>query len=283
MRLSIENNHLREIAAAGEASTLGSFVVGIAVVRTETATIAGNTLRRIGVAAPRGTGYIAGIAHLGVRRSKVSGNDILEVGTATELPGTIQAGILLHGPFSQNDVSHNHVERDAARVPPDVSVWSALLADEPDEKRPIIRVGTFATVRLNESRTLVLNGDHVFVDELVAIDATPDRAAARTSSTGVHGNVLLGRGIAPVVAVSSASSIQFGGNRCEFSGRAAVVTLTSAAAVVHSNIVRGGASSIAIAANRKSVTVLGNGTSIPITINNQPLTGTPWEPLNVQI
>ena len=40
---------------------------------------------------------------------------------------------------------------------------------------------------------------------------------------------------------------------------------------------------IAVAAAAARVTVVGNATNTPITINGQPLTGTPWEPLNVRI
>jgi hypothetical protein len=279
--VSIENNHLRDIGHSG-APTLGPFVLGISVMRAAAARAAGNALHRIGVSAPRGTGIVAGVAAFGVRRTTVSGNDIAEVGPASELPGTQQAGILLHAPYVENDVSSNHVTRDVAPAPPDVSTWSAVLADEPDPQRPIIRTGAFAAVRLTATRTLFVHADHAFLDDVVA--ALPDdvgAAATRQTFTGVRGNVVAARGNAPAVSVTS-SAIQFGDNRCEFNGRGvAAVSLIASGAIVNSNIVRGGSSAVAVAAGH--VTVLGNATNRPITINGQALAGTPWGPFNVSL
>ena len=282
--VSIENNHLRDIGPTRGQPALGSFILGIGVMRADATTVGGNSVHRIGMSAPRGTAVVAGIAHFAVRRATVTGNDITEVGPAAELPGTLQAGILLHAPYVQNDVSNNHVARDLAAAPPDVSTWSAILADQPDERRPIVKVGDFATVRLTETKTLFVHADHAFVDDVGPVE--PDdagRAAVPLSFTSVRGNGLAARGSAPAVSVTS-SAIQFGDNRCELNGRGvAAVSLIASGAIVSSNIVRGGSSSVAVAAAPARVTVVGNATNTPITINGQPLTGTPWEPLNVRI
>lgn len=148
--LSIENNHLRDIGTPSADPKLGAFTIGISVTRTQGATVAGNTLHRIGLTAPRGTALVAGVAHFAVQRARVTGNEIIEVGPSTELPGTVQAGIFLHGPYSQNDVANNHVERDAKPAQADATVWSVISADEPDAKRPIIRVGMFTAARLSD-------------------------------------------------------------------------------------------------------------------------------------
>lgn len=68
-----------------------------------------------------------------------------------------------------------------------------------------------------------------------------------------------------------------------YSRESPAVSLRSTAAIVHSNFVRGGSSSLAVAAVADRVTMVGNATSGAITINQQPLTGTVWEHLNVRV
>src|SRR5262249_34854464 len=135
--VSIENNHLRDIGFARVDPKISN-VIGISVTRTQTATVAGNTLRRIGVTAPRGMALVAGVAHFTVRHSRITGNEIVEVGPPTDLPGAILAGILLRAPYLLNEVCDNHVERDDAPAQPDAAAWSAIAADEADPRRPII-------------------------------------------------------------------------------------------------------------------------------------------------
>ncbi len=279
--VSIENNRLRDIGAASTDPKLGSNIIGIGVTRTQTATVAGNTLRRIGVAAPRGTAVVAGVAHFAVRRSRIIGNDIVQVGPRTELRGTVEAGILLRAPYSQNELSGNHVERDADPAQADETAWSAISADEPDVKQPIIHTGAFTAVRLSDRRTLVFHGTHPFIDEATLNLDAAGATVPRGSSTGIRGNVLIARGTAPAVAVASGADIQFGDNRCELIGRGDAVLLRSTAAIVSSNIVRGGETSISATADR--VTIAGNATTGTIAVNQQSLADTAWEHLNVRI
>jgi hypothetical protein len=227
---------------------------------------------------------VSGIAHVVVGRSRIAGNDIVEVGVPTELPGTVEAGILLLGPYVENEVSGNHVERDATPAPPDATPWSAIAASEPHAKQPIVHTGPFTTVRLNDARTLVLNGTRAFINEAtVALGAT-GAATVRGSSFGVRSNALVARGAAPAVSVVAGADIQFVDNRCELTGRGnPAVSLLSDTAVVSANIVRGGETSIATSGGPNRATMVGNAATGAITINQQPLTGTPWEHLNVRI
>jgi Family of unknown function (DUF6519)/Right handed beta helix region len=281
--LSIENNHLRDIGTARAQPPLGSFVIGIGVTRTEAATIVGNTLRRIGLQAARGIALVAGVVHFAVRSSRTLSNEIVEVGPVTELPGATQAGILLQAPYLQNEICDNHVERDSKPAQADAALWSAVTADEPDEKRPIIRAGIFTAVRLTESRTLAVNGVRAFIDEATVDLNDAGAATPRGSSAAVRGNVLAARGSAPAVSVIARGDIRFGDNRCELIGRNTAVLLRSSAAIVSSNLLRGGASSLAVSTAIERVTVLGNATSGAITVDQRSLAGTPWEPLNVRI
>jgi hypothetical protein len=281
--VSIENNHLRDIGSARLDPKITN-IIGIGVTRTQTATVAGNTLRRIGVTAPRGMALVAGVAHFTVQRSRITGNEIVEVGPPTELPGTILAGILLQAPYLLNEVCDNHVERDGQPAQPDAAAWSAIAAVEPDGNRPIVNTGVFTAVRLNDSRTLVFHGTHPFLDEAVVDFDAAGAAAVRGSSTAVRGNVVAARGTSPAVSVSSGADIQFADNRCELAGRGnPAVSLRSAAAVVSANLVRGGETSIMATAAVNRVTMVGNATTGAIAVHQQSLAGTAWEHLNVRI
>jgi hypothetical protein len=281
--VSIENNHLRDIGSARADPPLGSFVYGINVSRARSATVTGNLLRRIGVDAVPGIAHIAAIAHFAVRRSHVYGNDISEVGPPTELAGAVIGGILLHGPYSQNEIGANHVERDALPAAADGASWSAVGADEPSPERPIVHAGAYTAVFVTAARTLVLNGTHAFANEATLDFGTAPAPTPRASSVCMRGNVLRARGAQPCVSLVASSDIQFGDNRCDFVGFKDAVRLRSAAAIVSTNVVRGGETSLRLTAKLERVTVIGNATTAGITVNNTGLANTPWEPLNVRI
>ena len=183
--LSIENNHLRDIGSARQQPPLGPFIYGINVSRAESATVAGNTLRRIGVNAVRGIAHIAGIVHFAVQRSRVHDNDLSEIGPAAALPGAAIGGILLHAPYSQNEIRANQVERDAVPAAADGADWTAIGADEPTAARPIVHAGNFTAVFATAARMLVLNGPRVFTNEaLLDFGAgRPRRCRARRRSS----------------------------------------------------------------------------------------------------
>jgi hypothetical protein len=281
--LSIENNHLRDIGPRGDVKP-GASIMGIGVARTETATVCGNTVRRIGLQAQRGTLLVVGIAHIAVGRSRITGNEIVEVGPPAELPGTVEAGIVLLGPYVDNDVSGNRIERDGTPRPPDASFWAAIAASTPLAKQPIVHTGGFTAVRLSDTRTLVFNGAQPFINEAPqAVDAA-GAAVVRGSSFGLRGNAVVARGSAPAISIVSSGDILFADNRCELAGKGnPAVQLQSGAAVVSANIVSGGETSIAASAALNRATMLGNATTGTITIAQQSLAGTPWEHLNVRI
>jgi uncharacterized protein DUF6519 len=281
--VSIENNHLRNLGSARAAPELGPVIHGISVRRAQFANVAGNSLRRIGVEAVRGIESVAAIAHFAVRASRVSGNDIAEIGPPGALPGATLGGILLNGPYRQNEIGGNHVARDAVAATADAASWSAVLANEPNPARPIIHVADFAAVHLSATRMLVLDGTHAFAEE-APLDFTDATAPVPLRSTvAVRGNVLQARGAAPAVALESGADIQFGDNRCDYVGRVAAVKLDSSAAVVSANVVRGGTPSLELSAPLERATVVANATSGGIVVNQRPLAGTAWEALNVRI
>ena len=282
--VSIENNHLRNIGSASASPELGSFVHGISVRRAESANIVGNTLRHIGVEAARGIESVAAIAHLAVRRSRVTGNDIAEVGPPGALPGAEVGGIILHGPYAQNEINGNHVARDLVPAGVDGAAWSAVLTSEPTITRPIIHVADFAAVHLTVARMLVLDGTHAFAEEATLDFADPAAPVPRRSTVAMRGNVLQARGAVPAVALECGADIQFGDNRCDFTGRVEAVTLESGAAVVSANIVRGGADkSLLVKAPVERVSAIGNATTKDIVVNQTSIEATPWGSFNVRL
>jgi hypothetical protein len=280
--LSIENNHVRDIGALVDPKARN--IIGISVTRAQSATVAGNTLRRIGVTAPAGIALVAGVACFTVRRSRITGNDIVEVGPPSELPGTVQAGVLLQGPYLLNEVCGNRIERDAGPALADASSWSAISADEPDKLRPVVSTGLFTAVRLSDIHALVFYGTHPSLVDL-AVELDPVGATVvRGSSTSVRGNVVAARGASPAASVVSGADIQLVDNRFELVGRGEpAVLLRSAAAIVNANLVRGGQTSIMATAAINRVTITGNATTGAIAIGQHSLSGTVWEPLNVRI
>ena len=272
-------------ARRGAASKLGPVRHGISVRRAESANVAGNTLRRIGVDAVRGIAAWPASPSFAVRRTRITGNEISEVGPPGDLPGTIVAGILLRAPYAQAEILDNHVEREAQpSAQAGATAWSAVSADEPDAQRPIVRLGAFTAARLDEARTLVVNGPRAFVDvAFVDLNAAGARVP-RGASAVLRGNVLVARGTAPAVSVAAGGDIRFGDNRCELLGDVeSAVFLRSSAAIISSNLVRGGKLSLVATASRKRATVVGNATTAGISIEQQSLQGTPWELLNIGI
>jgi hypothetical protein len=280
--VSIENNHLRDIGTPHAAPQVDPFIYGISVRRAQSATVVGNQLQRVGIDAIAGIQRIAGIVHLAVRSSRVSNNDVAEVGPAA--PSTaIISGIEMQGPHEDHVVAGNQVARDPAGAIPDTTNFFALLVEEPSPPIPIIHVGNFTTVHLAAGRTLVLDGTHAFATEAV-LDAGPvDAPLLRLSSVIVQGNVLRARGGTPAVHMITGLDIKFSDNRCTLNGNNTAVNLNCRVAVVSSNIVRGlGRNSVEVPGTDVQFTVVGNVTSGEIFVRGQPLPA-PWEPLNVSI
>jgi hypothetical protein len=269
--VSIENNHLRNIGPATERD--GGSVVGIAVTRADSATIAGNAIRAIGAQAVKSE-LRAGILTFGVNRARVSGNEIAEIAPAKGFVGT-SAGIMLRGPQTQLEVSHNSVQRDAELVDSEsAGNWFALTTAEVNPKTPFVQAGDKFTIRLGDGRILALGADYAFV---AASLARNDAEGARAS---IMGNLLSARGLAPAVLVVAGAECLFNDNRVETRGnRNLSVVIESAVAIISSNRVRDGEASIRLTAAR-SVVVIGNITTGPIIIPGG-IANTPWAPLNV--
>ncbi|HEV2160405.1 DUF6519 domain-containing protein [Bradyrhizobium sp.] len=268
--VSIENNHIRNIGPATESDN-GS-VVGIEVIRAESATIAGNLVRAIGVAAVK-SALRAGVLTFGVNRPRVSGNEIVEIAPAKGFVGT-SAGIMLRAPQTQIEVNHNTVQRDLAPVADDsTGNWLALTTAEVNPRTPFGQAGEKVTIRLGDGRILALGADYAFVKASLAANDTEGARA------GIIGNTLSARGPAPAVLVVAGQECLFNDNRVEASNKSIAVALESAIAIISTNRVRGGESSIRLA-NARAMTVLGNITTGNIIIPGG-IANTPWAPLNV--
>lgn len=269
--LSIENNQLRGIGLRSDIANTG-MTLGIGIFRTESATVAGNTLRQIGRDAAENRQLVAGIAVFSVQRPRISGNDILEVGPLDNFGGVV-AGISVRAPYAQAEISHNHVERDAqpSYQPSDIA-WLALQIDEPQPGGNLVsRLGRFTALRVDDSRILVLSGSQAWVNTVPSgVDAAGAAVPVQGASASVLGNVFIARGRAPAVDVSASGEVLFNDNRCELRANfsTSAVLLNTPVALIHANRVRGAEDSIRVVNGRALVAAIGNITTRPI---NAPL------------
>ncbi|MFO1161124.1 MAG: DUF6519 domain-containing protein [Reyranellaceae bacterium] len=274
--LSIENNHIRNVDLRREGAT--GLVVGIAVTRAGHATIAGNTIRSVGVTAVQ-SALRVGILAFGVERARVSGNEITELAPAGDFVGRA-VGVLLAAPLVDFEVVHNRVERDIGpSTQRSNGDWTALLVVGADVQTPLLKAGGLTTVRAETNKTVVLGTGRAYVSNLatVAIDNQPVGA-----NGSILGNVLISRGDAPAVDVLAAQCL-FNDNRVEarLNGRIAV-KLAAPIVLVNANRVTGNELSIQITgATAKSATVLGNITTRAISLAGAPLPA-PWDALNLR-
>ncbi|MFM0053338.1 DUF6519 domain-containing protein [Caballeronia grimmiae] len=265
--VSIENNHLRGIGLSGNASTAPGAIVGIGVLRAATASVAGNTLRQVGLNAGEGKQVIAGVASFAVQRARIGGNEIAELGPPDDFGG-VAAGITIRAPYEEAEASHNYVERDARFITTaSDTAWRALDIDEPQVggNALLSRLGRYTALRVDERRTLVLMGSKAF---LLSVDAPVDpetgtALALPGASASVLGNVLIARGRAPAVSIAASGDVLFSDNRCELRGKSgtAAVLLNTPVAVINANRVRGGEESIRVLDPKARVTVIGNITT----------------------
>lgn len=276
--VSIENNHLRDIGLRGGANTGGGpgATVGIGITRAETATVAGNTLRRIGADVGDTKQFVAAIAAFSVLRTRICGNEVMEVGPLDNFGGTV-AGISIRAPYDQAEVQHNHVERDAQfNNTRSDTAWFALNIDEPQTggNNLVSRLGRYTALRVDERRMLVMFGNKAFVNTVNAaagVDpATGAAAVLPGASASVLGNVFIARGRAPAVDVTASGDVLFNDNRCELRANfsTTAVLLNTLVAVVCANRVRGAEDSIHVPDQKALVTAIGNITTRPI---NAPL------------
>jgi hypothetical protein len=274
---SIENNHLSDIGTADTARA--GFVAGISVARAETATVSGNTIRRVGVQEIR-VPLRAGIVAASVGRLRANGNDIADVGPPGEFVG-VGAGIMLLAPYAEAEIATNHVARDA-QVSSVVSraQWYALIVDTPSGQRLVARVGRYAAVQLDESRTMVFGGIRPYVATAATITDVTGAVVVRGATASAQGNALQARGATPAVEIAASGNCLFSNNTCELrlTVNAPAVRLTGGTTIVSANRVEG---SVELLGNAKRLTVLGNITNGPI-VAGGPLTS-PWDELNIRV
>ena len=281
--VSIENNHISDIG--GSEDKREGFVVGIGVLRADAATVAGNTIRRIGQKAVRAP-LRAGIAVASVQRLRLSGNDISDVAPAGDYVG-LAAGIMLYAPYAQAEFTLNHVDRDSQpSSQASDSQWYALLVNQPLDKRLVSRIGAYAAVRIDETRTLVVGDRRPYIVTAAVETDAAGAVVVRGASASVLGNILAARGKTPAVDVQASGDCLFNDNRCELraNNESAAVRITAGVTIVSANRVRSGKVSIELLGDPKRMTVLGNVTNGDITLisgDNTTQLGTPWRALNV--
>jgi hypothetical protein len=181
---------------------------------------------------------------------------------------------MLRAPQTQIEVNHNSVQRDLTPAPDDsTGNWFALTTAEVNPRVPFAQAGEKVAIRLGDGRILALGADYAFVRASLAGNDTEGARA------GIIGNMLSARGPAPAVLVVAGQECLFNDNRVEASTKSIAVSLESAIAIISTNRVRGGESSIRLT-NARAMTVLGNITTGSILIPGG-IANTPWAPLNV--
>lgn len=279
---SIESNHLHDLGAVQAGNARATTVVGIAVQRTETASLVGNTIQRVGTSPVARTRTVSGILGLGVGQGRVHGNVLAAIGPPGEFGGSV-GGVLWRGPYDELDLSHNDIRRDADAVAaPGGVAWHGVDVQQPDSTRPTLRADGFTAMRMDSTRTLVLANNRVSITtSRVGVRGAADSDGG--SSLGLKGNVVLARGVGRAVQAESSADLLFCDNRCELNSlrSTGAVTLASRAVVASSNRITSGASrSLVLTAPATRVTVLGNITSGGIALASGTLPQQ-WVPLNV--
>lgn len=279
--VSIENNHLSDIGTTRDSARE---VLGIAVLNAESATVAGNTVRRVGLQAKQ-AGLRAGIASAAVQRLRVAGNDVMDIGPPGNFDGGFAVGLMLRPPHAQASVGDNQVDRESVPQFQGGGRFIALWADEPDGKRLVSRIGVLSTLRVDANTTLTLGAGRPIVGRTPAgasTDPVGATALPRGSNVSILGNAFGARGELPAVQILASGDCQFANNRCELrgSGTKIAVDLASSATIVNSNRVRGAEVSIKIGGNTKNATVLGNITTGIIDLDGT--LGAPWAPFNLR-
>jgi hypothetical protein len=274
--LSIENNQVSDIGARGAAAN--AEVVGIGVIRAESASVVGNRVQRIGVLAASAA-LRAGIAATAVQRLRIAGNDIADIAPRGSFEAGLGAGVLVRPPYGQVAIGDNQIDRDSQGAAQPGGRFIALRVDDPTGQAPNSRVGAYTALRVNPTTTLVLGARRAFTVGAAVGDAA---AAPATANVSVRGNRLSASGRLPAVQIEAAGDCQFSENRCELrSGSDAAVRLTCATTIVNANRVLGGEVSIDIRGDAKRATVLGNITDRAITLGaGLPA---PWDALNIRV
>lgn len=288
--VSVENNHIRDIVGSAESSD-AAIVAGISILRTASATIAGNQVHEVAVDQRLRT-LSAGVMISGVERSRIHGNEISRIGPPVRISGRA-VGILVRAPLEQTEIAQNSVRRDD-EMSADESMWYALVVQDAARapirdlvnrvNSPITHVAGMSTVHLDDRRTLVMAAGRAYIaTAALGFAATAEAAAsaARGSVAMIHNNNLAARGETPAVDVRTTAEVMFSNNRCELldTGTTVAVIIESLALVFSGNrVINPGEASVHLKA--RQATVLGNISRFPISLNGASLPA-PWNALNV--
>ena len=191
---------------------------------------------------------------------------------------------MLGAPYTEFEVNHNLVQRDATpSTQTSNGAWSALVAGGVGSENGTWRAGDLSAIRVDSTRTLVLRGTRAYLAVLTDTPAGATVSEPPLPRGSVLGNVFNARGTTPVVNVSAAGECLFNDNRVEArlnTGGMAVILATNVA-IVNANRVRGGETSIQVTgATIKTAAVLGNITTGRIAIMGGALPN-PWHDLNL--
>lgn len=251
--VAIENNQFDDIGPQ-TATDAAALAVGILLSRVEAATVAGNALTRVGVRAVGG-GLRAALMALGVARLRAQGNRIVALAPPGGFGG-LAAGVLSSGAYTQLDLLHNEIDRDAdPATQPDGGVpWAAVYVTggtananaaatgfTATNSAPAAnaatagfaqRFGTRRVLPVDGGASIVFDGDRAFVA----------RAAARADggAAAVLGNVFAAASALPLVLLQAERECLFSDNRCEHVGSSgfAAVMLATQVAILSANRVR---------------------------------------------
>jgi hypothetical protein len=219
---------------------LNAGIIGIGLQQASAARVVGNTLRRVGQSPPAAAQSLAGIAAFGVASLRVRGNELIELGLVDDVAYPV-VGIQLLAPYTQAEVTDNHVERETAYLDaPKRTRWSALqigaapgnngagaaiAGDAPlgfGAAGAVSRGQRFSFAQVDTTRALLIAGKWATVytaaTRIFDNNATLSGAAAAValgSSATVLGNVLISRGAArrpprrwpPVAKCSSTTTV----------------------------------------------------------------------------
>jgi len=128
--------------------------------------------------------------------------------------------------------------------------WHAVLIDEPEAgQRVLSRLDAFAALRVDDTRTLVLDGAHAYVSGAATSMDPAGAVRVRGSGAIMLGNVLTTRGRSPAVEATAGGEILFSDNLCESQGDTPqpAVVLTTPVAIVNGNrVINTGRASIKV-------------------------------------
>jgi Family of unknown function (DUF6519)/Right handed beta helix region len=284
--LTIENNEILDVGLMPLDEKASLF--GIAVSDGQRMSVTDNRVAGVGTDAVTATSRV-GIELLGCPDVVVTGNEISDVGPAEQFLGA-SIGIEISEGYDRIDVGDNTVRLSVGEG---VSGAIALVVGTLQwlERLRAPRRGRAASTKYYYSTGAYSRGR-----ELVLISAAGARAVQLdTGMLAVHGNHLETAGVRSTVEIQATGSCLFNDNRCRLIGGAvelqpavAIIQAPSGSVIANANHLAGPRDTPAFlidpAQNGGGIplaTVLGNVTDGPITLNGNPLAGTPWADLNI--